>query len=92
MQRVTIDELIWDTWNREHIKKHAISPKEVEEAVNRAATYKEAHSGRLMVIGRSGGRILSVVLAKEKAHRYYVITARDADKKERKLVYEQENK
>jgi len=33
---------------------------------------------------------LAVILAKEEVGTYYVVTARDADSKERRLVYEKE--
>jgi hypothetical protein len=30
---VTIERLHWDDWNREHIERHGVSPREVEEAI-----------------------------------------------------------
>ena len=33
MTRIVIKKLIWDEWNREHIKKHNVAVDEAEEAV-----------------------------------------------------------
>ena len=90
MKKIKLKSLVWDEWNVGHIKKHNLDPKQVEEVIIRVAVYKKGYSERLMVIGRSGKRIISVILSKEEKGGYYILTARDADKKERKLVYEKE--
>lgn len=33
-----------------------------------------------------------MIMSPEDDHKYYLVTVRDADKKERKLIYEKENK
>lgn len=73
-----------DSFNVEHIKKHSLSVAEIENALQDShlksfTTYKE----RMMILGRSQGRLLTIVLAKESDNKFYVITARDMDKRER---------
>lgn len=87
-----ITQLVWDEWNKEHIKKHSVTIAEVEESVQRAAAHKIVKNGRRLLIGRAGTRIISVILSQETEKQYYVVTARDAAKKERRQVYEKENK
>ncbi len=94
MTKIKIDQLIWDEWNIKHIRKHSISQQEVEEAIINVVAHRKGYRRRIILIGRSKTRILSVIAVKEHSSKYYVITARDADKKERKLIYkyEKENK
>ena len=65
--------LIWDEWNLDHIAKHGISRREVEEAVrdNRAVIWK--HRGRYVMLASAHGRILFIVLEKigERGESYY---------------------
>jgi uncharacterized DUF497 family protein len=42
----------------------------------------------LIIIGRTRKRILTIVLSFEKQKQGYVVSARDASKKERKVYYE----
>lgn len=92
MTRIRLDQLIWDEWNTEHIKKHNVVQIEVEDAITNIRAHREGYSGRVILIGRSGKKILAVLVKKEKAGEYYIVTARDADKKERRLVYEKEGR
>lgn len=92
MVRVKIRELVWNDHNREHIKKHNISIEEVENAIQNLIVHKKGKKGKYIAIGRTGKRILSVVIGREKTGVYYVVTARDSDKRERKIVYEKEKK
>lgn len=84
---ITAKDLIWDKWNREHIEKHNILPRQVEQVfqdINRV--YEKGYNTRTMVIGRCGKKMLSIIMAKEDK-KYYVITARDASKEERLIYY-----
>ena len=92
MTRIRIDQLVWDEWNTEHIKGHGVSKKEVKEAVSNILTHRMGHSKKIILIGRSGKRLIAMILGHEKENKYYPATARDADRKERKLVYEKEEK
>jgi len=92
MTRIVIKKLIWDEWNREHIKKHNVAVDEAEEVVANLIAHKRGKKGRFIAIGRSGSRIISVMVGREGTGIYYVATARDSDKKERRMVYEKEKK
>ena len=83
MSKISLLKLIWDDWNTEHIKKHSLSREEVEEAIQNINAHRKGNNGRILLIGRSGTRILSIVLGQKMEQKYYVITARDANKKER---------
>jgi len=77
-------KLLWNEWNIAHIAKHGVSVKEVEEAVgDRKAIIKKMRK-RHSLIGSAWGRILFIVLEKQR-NGYFVITARDATKAEKKL-------
>jgi uncharacterized DUF497 family protein len=92
MTRIVIKELIWDKWNSEHIQKHKITVLEVETVAKNLIAHEKAKEGRYAVFGRVGSRILTLIIKREKQSVYYLITARDAAKKERKNVYEKEEK
>lgn len=90
MTKITISQLIWDAWNIEHIKKHRFTKEEVEFAIGRIYAHRQGYSKRVFLIGRAGKRILSVLVKQQEDNRYYVVTVRDADRKERKLLYKNE--
>jgi uncharacterized DUF497 family protein len=83
---VQITHLLWDAWNVAHIARHQVLPEEVEEVCHGNAVTGEAYGGRIMLIGPTGGgRMLAVVLRPQlEPGVYYPITARDADRKERR--------
>jgi len=90
MTRIKIVKLTWDEFNSGHIQKHHVTQDEVEEAAHNIIAHKKAKKGRYLIIGRVGSRILSVVINRKGIGVYYPVTARDAARKERKLVYEKE--
>jgi uncharacterized DUF497 family protein len=90
MTRIVIKKLIWDEWNSEHIKKHNITIVEVEEAIKNVLTHIKGNKGKYIAIGRSGKRMISIIIGRESSGVYYPVSARDAAKKERKRVYEKE--
>ncbi|MFV1917416.1 MAG: hypothetical protein ACC618_02990 [Patescibacteria group bacterium] len=90
MTRIVIKKLIWDSWNSAHIRKRGLSINDVEEAARNMVAHKRARSGRYITIGRSGRRIISIVVNRLNTGVYYVVTARDSDKKERRIVYQYE--
>ncbi len=91
MTKIKITSLVWDDWIINHIRKHNVKREEVEESINNIITHKQSYKERINFLGRTGKRILSVIIKKESKERYLIITARDAGRKERKLVYEKEN-
>ena len=83
---VRIKQLIWDDWNVEHISKHKVSINEVEEVCRLARKTFKSYKGRLIILGKTQkGRLLTIVLAPEGKGKYYVVTARDISKKERRI-------
>lgn len=92
MTKIKIKQLIWNDWNLSHIAKHKLTKTEVETAIVNIQSHKEGYNKRIILLGRCNKRILAIIAAKEKNYQYYIVTARDAGKKERKLIYEQEKK
>lgn len=90
MTRIIIRKLIWDEYNIEHIKKHDVVRVEVEDVAKNIIGHKQSKQGRYLIIGRTGSRIISVAVSRKEIGIYYPVTARDASKKERKIVYEKE--
>ena len=86
-----IRALRWDPWNVNHIATHGVTIEEVEEVCNGTFISRLGHSGRLMIIGPTGaGRMLSVILEETDEDSYYVVTARLASRRERRIYVEEE--
>lgn len=82
-----LDSLIWDKFNSFHIKKHKVSKNEIYEACINQRVTLQAKNNRILLIGKTNkNRTLSIVLAKVNHNNYYLVTARDSSKKERKLI------
>jgi len=62
-----------------------VVPSEVETATSDTnAVFLRGYKSRVLVLGKSVGRLLTVVLQPQRAKgEYYVVTARDMAKKER---------
>ncbi len=87
---IEIDELVFTDQNIEHIARHNVLPEEIKSALLYRPVFFKAEYGRIMMIGQTENkRWLSVILAEVKQKVYYVVTARDADKKERKMYQEE---
>jgi hypothetical protein len=86
-----VRRLIWDTWNITHIARHDVIPDEVEEVCHGQPMTSQTYKGRLRVVGPTRShRMLTVILAPtEEPGVYYSVTARPADRKERRH-YEQQ--
>lgn len=93
MTRIVIRELIWhETGNLRHIRKHNITKDEVEDAGKNLIYHKRGKRELYLAIGRSGKRLITIIILWKATGKYYVVTARDSSKKERKDAYEKENK
>lgn len=90
MTKIKIKTIIWNDWNREHIKKHNVSVEEAEEAGKNFKYHRRTKENRFLAVGRSGKRILTLIISRQGLATYYLVTARDADKKERKKLYDKE--
>ena len=86
-----VRRLIWDTWNIAHIAHHDVIPDEVEEVCHGHPVTSQTYNGRIRVLGPTHARrMLTVILAPtDQQGIYYPITARPADRKERRH-YEQQ--
>ena len=84
---IEIKKLIWNEWNVFHIVKHQVTPVEVEEASHSVLGVFKSYKGRWVVIGTTiKGRVIAIVLSSKGNDEYYVVTARDASKKERRAI------
>ena len=90
MTRIVIKELIWNAYNVEHIKKHNVTVDEAEEVGKHFISHKKGKNGRYLAVGRSGSRLISLVVKRKKVGIYYLVTARDSSRKERREIYEKE--
>lgn len=80
---IDVNTLIWDEWNREHITKHGVTPKEVEEVCHGEFEIIESFRRRLELKGRTKkGKKLVIILSPEDRKlqvygegMYYPITA-----------------
>lgn len=81
-----IDELIWDEWNTEHIKKHGVAREEVEEVCYSQFHISRSKAKTYRIVGQSlDGRYLTVILARRNTNKFYPVTARSASNSETKL-------
>lgn len=90
MTRIIVKEIIWNEANAEHIEKHGVSLLEVVEAGKRILFHKRTYGERYLTVSRVGSRLISLVLKRKSMGIYHLVTARDASKEERKVVYEKE--
>ena len=80
---VLVTGLIWDEWNKEHIAKHNVSVKEVEEACLGKHEAIESFRKRIQIKGMTKkGRRITILLSPENRKLetygygiYYPITA-----------------
>ncbi len=92
MTRIIIRKLIFDDYNRKHIRRHNVSETEVIKAGNRIIFHKKTYKDRYLAVGRVNLRLIALVIRRENKREYYLVTARDAGKNERRRVYEKEKK
>lgn len=84
-----IDQLIWTERNVEHVSRHGIYPEEVEDVLFNPPL--DARRGEredaFLVFGKTdAGRRLLIVLAPRERNAWYVITARDVDRIEKRRM------
>lgn len=85
-----LDELIFNQVNIRHIARHKVLSEEVEEVIEGKILTFTAKKGRIMIIGKTkSARTLAIILEKIEGGKYFVVTARDADRKERKIYQEE---
>ena len=91
MTRIKVKKIIWEKQNIEHIKKHSVTKEEVEIISQNFKYHEKTYGGRYLVVGRSGVRIISIIVRRLGTGTYYVVTARDSDRRERRKLYDKEN-
>lgn len=80
-------ELVVDADREDHIARHHVSVDEVYEVVENSTSFvRHARDKRYVIIGQTlAGRYLAVYVAsRERAGIYGLVTARDADDKQRR--------
>ena len=83
--------LVWDEWNKKHIHKHGVTIKEAEVVYAHQECVFIAKSGRTGIMSRlPTGRLVTIFLSFAKQKCPYVVSARDASKKERKFYHEKD--
>lgn len=88
-----IDDLIWDGFNTSHIKKHDVNQSEIYQACRIQLKILLVKNNRILLIGLTKtNRLLSIILDLVKNKSYYVVSARDSSRVERRLINEKSNK
>lgn len=86
---IKVKKLVWDKFNLEHIKKHGVTKEEVRLVGRNILFSIKTYNNRIRITGRVGNRLISLILNPQiDPGTYYVVSARDASKKERKVIYE----
>lgn len=87
---INVRHLVWDSWNIDHIARHGVEPKQVDEVCQGKPIIRETYDGRLLIIGQTKEmKLLAIVLAPKEKGEYYPITAYTASGKLRR-IYNQE--
>jgi uncharacterized DUF497 family protein len=82
---VWFSELIWDDWNKDHIARHHVGIAEATEAVRNVPSLTRARDDTYRVIGQTdAGRYLFIIVVPRPLESFYVVTAREATRDERR--------
>lgn len=88
MTRIKINNLIWDEWNLEHVKKHGLSKKIVEKAILNIRAFRYGYKRRIILICDLKDNVISIVVDRKADGKYYVASARISSRRERKIKNE----
>ncbi|MSP12020.1 MAG: BrnT family toxin [Chloroflexi bacterium] len=76
-----------DSGQEDHIARHGVTLEEVEEVVFGRTVALRAKEGRYLIIGQTeAGRYLAVFIAPRGGGVFSLITARDTNESERRLL------
>lgn len=79
-----LKKLIWNDWNKNHIKKHKVTVSEIEEAYRSKTLTVPSYLGRNMIFGKTKQeRFLTIIISYDFQGKPYVVSGRDMSKKER---------
>ena len=89
MKELSILGLVWDSFNESHIwERHQLTRAEVEEVAYGPAENlyaRHTYGSRFFVIGpKADRRLMVLILAPKGPGKYYPVSARPADRKERR--------
>jgi uncharacterized DUF497 family protein len=85
--RVVTSSFEWDDDNILHVDRHQFTPEEAEEVFAGDHKVRRTREGRYIALGQTlGGRLALVVFRRLPGGKIRVITARDMDDKERRLL------
>ncbi len=80
--------LVWDEWNRKHIKKHKVTEEETKEAYINEFGRSESYLKRQSIYGKTKkDRLITIIVSYARQPKPYVVSARDMSKKERRDYY-----
>src|SRR2546430_14139014 len=93
MKDMSILGLVWDDFNEAHIwERHQLTRTQVEEVAYGLAENlyaRETYGGRFLVMGpKADKRLMVLILAPKESGTYYPVSARPADRKERRAYRE----
>jgi len=93
MKEISILALVWDSINEAHIwERHQLTRAEVEEVAYGPAEnlyVRHTYADRFLVIGPNADkRLIVLILAPKGSKQYYPVSARPADRKERRVYRE----
>lgn len=92
-EKINLDNLIWDGFNATHIAKHEVEIHKIELLLNdKNLKFLSAKNSSFFALGKSKNRLLIAVIAREKGNKFYVVTARDMSKSERRFYRNEKNK
>ena len=90
---IVINELVWDEYNLNHIQKHDVAQLEIVEASQKIKSVLGGKKDRLLVVGvTKKNRTITFILEKKGENKYYLVTARDTSRVERRLINEKNSK
>ncbi len=86
---ISIDRLHWDDWNREHIARHGVAPREVEEMIGNRPIFRRSYKNRYLAIGPTFAdppRMITAIIGEDPNQPgvFYAFTAHPASRKERR--------
>lgn len=84
MTKIKIEKLIWDNFNLNHLSKHGVIKLDIEESIKNVIYHEHSYLDRYIVIVKNDEKILSLIVSRKGPKTYYIVSARNASRKERK--------
>lgn len=90
--RLEIQDLEWDSWNTDHVTRHGVTIDEIYAALGNVLSVRPSYKHRFIVFGSPApGRVIAVVIGEvpNKPNVFYVFSARPANRRERRDLYQE---